>query len=66
MIELVLLLTLPVSSSSCEPAISTLKIVKSFLRNTKGQTRLNDLVEMLVASEELKAIKIGDIRDLYW
>ena len=23
-------------------------------------------VEMLVASEELKAIKIDDIRDLYW
>ena len=66
MIELVLLLTLPVSSSSCEPAFSTLKIAKSFLRNTMGQTRLNDLVEMLVASEELKAIKIGDIRDLYW
>ena len=66
MIELVLLLTLPVSSSSCEPAFSTFKIAKSFLRNTMGQTRLNDLVEMLVASEELKAIKIGDIRDLYW
>ena len=67
MIELVLLLlTLPVSSSSCEPAFSTLKIAKSFLRNTMGQTRLNDLVEMLVASEELEAIKIGDIRDLYW
>ena len=54
------------SSSSCEPAFSTLKIAKSFLRNTMGQTRLNDLVEMLVASEELKAIKIDDIRDLYW
>ena len=66
MIELVLLLTLPVSSTSCEPAFSTLKIAKSFLRNPMGQTRLNDLVEMLVASEELKAIKIGDIRDLYW
>ena len=66
MIELVLLLTLPVSSSSCEPAFSTLKIAKSFFRNTMGQTRLNDLVEMLVASEKLKAIKIGDIRDLYW
>ena len=66
MIELVLLLTLPVSSSSCEPAFSTLKIAKSFLRNTMGQTRLHDLVEILGASEELKAIKIGDIRDLYW
>ena len=54
------------SSSSCEPAFSTLKIAKSFLRNTMRQTRLNDLVEMLVASEELKAIKIDDIRDLYW
>ena len=66
MIELVLLLTSPGSSSSCEPAFSTLKIAKSFLRNTMGQTHLNHLVEMLVASEELKAIKIGDIRDLYW
>ena len=66
MIELVLLLTLPVPSSSCEPAFSTLKIAKSFLRNTMGQTRFNDLVKMLVASKELKAIKIGDIRDLYW
>ena len=66
MIELVLWLTLAVSSSSCEPAFSTLKIAKSFLRNTMGQTRLNDLVEMLVASEKLKAIKIGGIRDLYW
>ena len=46
MIELVLLLTLPESSSSCEPAFSTLKIAKSFLRNTMGQTRLNDLVKM--------------------
>ena len=60
-----LLLTLLASSSSCEPAFSTLKIAKSFLRNTMGQTRLNDMVEMLVASEELKAIKIDDIRDLY-
>ena len=66
MIELVLLLTLPVSSLSCEPAFPTLKIAKSCLRNTMGQTRLNYLVEMLVASMELKAIKIGDIRDLYW
>ena len=66
MIKSVLLLILPVSSSSCDPAFSTLKIAKSFLRNTMGQTRLNDLVEVLVASEEFKAIKIDDIRDLFW
>ena len=54
------------SSSSCEPAFSTLKIAKNFLRNTMEQTRLNDLVELLVASEELTAVKIDSIRDLYW
>ena len=31
-----------------------------------GKTRLNDLVEMSVSSEEFKAIKIDDIRDLFW
>ena len=31
-----------------------------------GKTRLNDLVKMLVTSEELKARKIDDIRDLFW
>ena len=41
-----LLATIPISSSSCERSISTLRNLKNYLRNTMGQDRLNGLALM--------------------
>ncbi|XP_068684853.1 52 kDa repressor of the inhibitor of the protein kinase-like [Montipora foliosa] len=38
-----ILATVPISSSSCERSISTLRNLKNYLRNTMGQERLNGL-----------------------
>ena len=41
-----ILATVPISSSSCERSISTLRNLKNYLRNTMGQERLNGLALM--------------------
>ena len=40
------LATIPVTSCSCERSISSLRLLKNYLRNTTGQERLNGLALM--------------------
>lgn len=54
-----ILATLPVTSCTAERSFSTLKYLKSYLRNTTSETRLNGLAllyvhkDILVNSEEV-------------
>ena len=41
-----ILITIPISSASCERSISTLRNLKTYLRNTMVQDRLNGLALM--------------------
>jgi hypothetical protein len=41
-----ILATIPVTSCSCERSISSLRLLKNYLRNTRGQERLNGLTLM--------------------
>ena len=57
-----ILITIPISSASCERAISTLQNLKTHLRNTMVQDRLNGLALMHAHREmELDLEKIVDL-----
>lgn len=47
-ILLQLLLTLPLTSATAERSFSTLRRLKSYLRSTIGQSRLNGLAQMSI------------------
>ena len=57
-----ILITIPISSASCERSISTLRNLKTYLRNTMVQDRLNGLALMHAHREmELDLEKIVDL-----
>ena len=57
-----ILITIPISSASCERSISTLRNLKTYLRNTMVQDRLNGLALMHAHREmELDLEKIIDL-----
>ena len=57
-----MLITIPISSASCERSISTLRNLKTYLRNTMVQDRLNGLALMHAHREmELDLEKIVDL-----
>ena len=58
-----LLATLPMSSASSERSFSTLKYLKTYLRNTMGQERLNGLALMYVHRD--KNMDIEQLIDLF-
>ena len=58
-----LLATIPISSASCERSISTLRYLKTYLRNTMGQDRLNGLALMYVHRD--KNINLDQVIDLF-
>ena len=43
-----LVLTLPLTSATAERSFSTLRRLKSYLRSTMGQSRLNGLAQMSI------------------
>jgi len=49
--------TLPISTASCERSFSTLRIVKSYLRTSMGNDRLDDL--MILGIHRARAAKIN-------
>ena len=56
------LITIPITSASCERSISTLRNLKNYLRNTMVQDRLNGLALMLAQRDmELDLEKIIDL-----
>jgi hypothetical protein len=61
-----LILTLPVSSCSCERSFSALKFVKNSLRSTMSQDRLSDLMILAVQGRKLDTAGLKNIRDEFW
>lgn len=61
-----LILTLPVTSCSCERAFSALKFVKISLRTTVSQDRLADLMIIAVQGQILSAPELEKIRDSFF
>ncbi|KAJ6826797.1 zinc finger MYM-type protein 1-like [Iris pallida] len=57
------LLTLPVTVASAERSFSKLKLLKSYLRTTMTQDRLNGLAIMCIEKDMLETIEYADIID---
>jgi hypothetical protein len=55
------LLTIPVTVASAERSFSKLKLLKSYMRTTMTQQRLNDLATISLESEVLEKIGYEDI-----
>jgi hypothetical protein len=55
------LLTIPVTVASAEQSFSKLKLLKSYLRSTMAQERLNALVVIAIESDTLGKIEYEDI-----
>lgn len=60
---LILLTTIPVTSCSCERVFSKLPIVKSKLRSTMLQERLESFLLLFVEQEKLMNVQIEEIID---
>ena len=48
------------STYYCEPSFSSLKLVKTYLRSTMGESRLADLAILLIEREISEALCIDD------
>ena len=55
------LLTIPVTVASAERSFSKLKLLKSYMRTTMTQQRLNDLATISLESEVMEKIAYEDI-----
>lgn len=56
-----ILLTIPVTVASAERSFSKLKLIKSYLRSTMTQNRLNELAILSIENEMLEYIDCKDI-----
>ena len=60
------LLTIPVTVASAEQSFSKLKLLKSYMRTTMTQERLNDLATIALEGDMLEKINYEDmIEDLF-
>ena len=59
------LLTIPVTVASAERSFSKLKLLKSYMRTTMTQERLNDLATIALESEVLEKIDYEDIIEYF-
>ncbi|KAL7595706.1 hypothetical protein Lser_V15G27988 [Lactuca serriola] len=60
-----ILLTVPVTVASAERSFSKLKLLKSYLRSTMSQERLNGLAILSIESDFLQNIDYCKIRDVF-
>jgi hypothetical protein len=58
-----ILLTIPVTVASAERSFSKLKLLKSYLRSTMLQERLNGLASIAIENEVLETIKYEELVD---
>ena len=58
-----ILLTIPVTVASAERSFSKLKLLKSYLRSTMLQERLNELALIAIENDVLEIVKYEDIVD---
>uniref|UniRef100_A0A8I6YXU0 HAT C-terminal dimerisation domain-containing protein n=1 Tax=Hordeum vulgare subsp. vulgare TaxID=112509 RepID=A0A8I6YXU0_HORVV len=56
-----ILLTIPVTVATAEMSFSKLKLLKSYLRSSMTQERLNDLATVALENDVLKKISYEDI-----
>lgn len=61
-----LYMTQGISVAGCERSFSKLKIIKNYLRNTMGQTRLNALSLLSIESERTRKINIDAVLDSFF
>ena len=63
-----LILTLPVTSSSCERSFSTLKLIKTRLRSMMCEDRLSNLLLLSVEDNRMKSIPrvLDFIHERFW
>ena len=56
-----LYLTVAVSIASCERRFSKLKLIKSYLRSTMGESRLSALAILFIESDFVEMLSFKDI-----
>ena len=56
-----LFLTLPVTSASAERSFSKLKLIKTFIRSSMGQTRVRGLSVLSIEGERASTIDHNDV-----
>ena len=62
---LILFLTIPVSVATAERSFSKLKIIKSYLRNSMGQTLLRGLSLLAIEASRAKSMDIAQLIDRF-
>ncbi|GJZ55028.1 zinc finger MYM-type protein 1 [Tanacetum coccineum] len=65
MIAYRVLLTIPVTVASAERSFSKLKLLKSYLRSTMSQERLNGLALIAIENEQLDNIDYEDLMNSF-
>jgi len=58
---LLLFLALPVTVASAERSFSKLKIIKNYLRNSMGQTRLRGLSLLAIEASRAKSMDVNEL-----
>lgn len=61
MIALRIMLTIPVTVASAEQRFSKLKLIKTYLRSTIAQERLNALAILSIENDEARKLNYKDI-----
>ena len=58
-----LILVMPATNATCEQSFSTLRRIKSYLRTTMTQLRLNNLMILNVHKEALDGMNLEEVGD---
>lgn len=58
-------ITIPVSSASCERSFSCLRLIKSYLRNRMGNDRLSSLAILSIEKSLVKKINLENVIDIF-
>jgi len=62
-IDIIIFLTIPVTSVSAERSFSKLKLIKNYLRNSIGQERLSSIALLNIEKQQTNDINIENILD---
>ena len=60
-----LVLTIVVSTAACEQSFSALKRIKTYLRSTMSEQRLNDIALLSIEKKEVESLLFYDIIDRF-